>query len=110
MSDCLFSTPFNLCHTMAVPLSLPGRSHFYPIGSRSALCLTRDLPPEPQVAILLLPCGGPTSVLYTVYSEASASKFSRFALNVRDTDYSSSITRIKLTGRLTLRVAITTRG
>ncbi|KZP03217.1 hypothetical protein FIBSPDRAFT_1055412, partial [Athelia psychrophila] len=54
---------------MATPLYWPGKYFFYPIGNTSAVCLTRDLPPEEPANILLLGCGDPRSILYTMYSE-----------------------------------------
>ncbi|KAI1792278.1 hypothetical protein LXA43DRAFT_1133807 [Ganoderma leucocontextum] len=55
---------------MASSLYFPGKYFFYPIGNTSAVCLTRDVPPELPVRILLLPCGDPRNVLYTVFCEA----------------------------------------
>ncbi|KAG5638310.1 hypothetical protein H0H81_000728 [Sphagnurus paluster] len=54
---------------MAHPLVWPGKYFFYPIGNTSAVCLTRDLPPEQSANILLLGCGDPRNVLYTIQSE-----------------------------------------
>ncbi|PIL27060.1 hypothetical protein GSI_10199 [Ganoderma sinense ZZ0214-1] len=56
---------------MASSLYFPGKYWFYPIGNTSAVCLTRDVPPDLPVSILLLPCGDPRNVLYTVYCEHS---------------------------------------
>ncbi|KDQ10031.1 hypothetical protein BOTBODRAFT_190794 [Botryobasidium botryosum FD-172 SS1] len=54
---------------MAHPLYWPGKYFFYPIGNTSAVCLTRDLAPEETANILLLGCGDPRNVLYTIFSE-----------------------------------------
>ncbi|KAI0630923.1 hypothetical protein C8Q77DRAFT_1062112 [Trametes polyzona] len=54
---------------MSHPLVWPGSYFFYPIGNTSAVCLTRDLPSEEDADILLLGCGDPRHVLYTVFSE-----------------------------------------
>ncbi|KIJ28640.1 hypothetical protein M422DRAFT_189460 [Sphaerobolus stellatus SS14] len=54
---------------MAHPLVWPGKYFFYPIGNTSAVCLTRDLAPEEPADILLLGCGDPRNVLYTIYCE-----------------------------------------
>lgn len=54
---------------MAAPLTWPGRYHFYPIGNHSAQDLTRDLSPDQDANILLLPCGDPRNVSYTVFTE-----------------------------------------
>ncbi|KZT03168.1 uncharacterized protein LAESUDRAFT_744706 [Laetiporus sulphureus 93-53] len=58
---------------MAHPLVWPGRYYFYPIGNTPSVCLTRDMPPEEDAHILLLGCGDPRNVLYTVYNEPSNS-------------------------------------
>ncbi|KAF5333054.1 hypothetical protein D9758_017865 [Tetrapyrgos nigripes] len=54
---------------MAEPLVWPGKYFFYPIGNTSALCLTRDIALEESASILLLGCGDPRNILYTVFSE-----------------------------------------
>ncbi|KAI0332915.1 hypothetical protein GY45DRAFT_1320539 [Cubamyces sp. BRFM 1775] len=54
---------------MSFPLYWPGKYHFYPIGNTSAVSLTRDLPASVPGNILLLPCGDPRNVLFTVYCE-----------------------------------------
>ncbi|KAI1792266.1 hypothetical protein LXA43DRAFT_1082213 [Ganoderma leucocontextum] len=54
---------------MASPLYFSGLYPFYPIGNTTAVCLTRDLPPDVPANILLLPCGDPRNILYTVFSE-----------------------------------------
>ncbi|KZP17755.1 hypothetical protein FIBSPDRAFT_920591 [Athelia psychrophila] len=54
---------------MATPVYWPGNYYFYPIGNTSAVYLTRDLPPAEPANILLLGCGDPRSILYTIYSE-----------------------------------------
>ncbi|KZP26327.1 hypothetical protein FIBSPDRAFT_782242 [Athelia psychrophila] len=61
---------------MATPLYWPGRYFFfYPIGHTSAVCLTRDLPPEEPAHILLLGCGDPRSIFYTIYSETDNGEY-----------------------------------
>ncbi|KAM5543909.1 hypothetical protein V8D89_002526 [Ganoderma adspersum] len=57
---------------MASSLYFPGKYFFYPIGNTSAVCLTRDIPPDLDASILLLPCGDPRNVLYTVFCEESS--------------------------------------
>ena len=44
--------------------------------TRPVLCPTRDLPPEENADILLLGCGDPRHVLYTLYSEPDNCKYS----------------------------------
>ncbi|KAI0033269.1 hypothetical protein K488DRAFT_48122 [Vararia minispora EC-137] len=54
---------------MAHPLHWPSKYFFYPIGNTSAICLTRDIEPRTSASILLLGCGDPRNVLYTIYCE-----------------------------------------
>ncbi|KAI0682716.1 hypothetical protein C8T65DRAFT_750161 [Cerioporus squamosus] len=51
----------------------PGQYYFYPIGNTPAVCLTRDIPPEEDATILLLGCGDPRHVLYTIFTEPAKS-------------------------------------
>jgi hypothetical protein len=62
--------------SMAHPLVRPGKYFFYLIGNTSAVCLTRDLAPEEpaDIDILLLGCGDPRNVLYTIFCEPQSSK------------------------------------
>ncbi|KAJ6482109.1 hypothetical protein C8R47DRAFT_982261 [Mycena vitilis] len=54
---------------MALPLFWPSRYLFYPIGNTSAVSLTRDLAPETDATILMLGCGDPRNILYTIFCE-----------------------------------------
>ncbi|PCH44295.1 hypothetical protein WOLCODRAFT_138924 [Wolfiporia cocos MD-104 SS10] len=54
---------------MAHPLVFPGKYFFYPIGNTSAVCMTRDIAPEEPANVLLLGCGDPRNVLYTIFCE-----------------------------------------
>ncbi|EUC54478.1 MYND finger protein, partial [Rhizoctonia solani AG-3 Rhs1AP] len=46
------------------------KQFFYPIGNTAAFSLTQDLSPEQSTAdILLLGCGDPRNILYTLYSD-----------------------------------------
>ncbi|KAJ7186777.1 hypothetical protein C8R46DRAFT_981063 [Mycena filopes] len=54
---------------MSLPLYWPGRYLFYPIGNTSAVSLTRDLAPEVDGKILVLGCGDPRNILYTIFCE-----------------------------------------
>ncbi|KIK13865.1 hypothetical protein PISMIDRAFT_17684 [Pisolithus microcarpus 441] len=58
---------------MSHPLYWLGRVYFYPVGNTSAVCLTEELPPEHKADVLLLGCGDPRHVLYTVYADMSTS-------------------------------------
>jgi hypothetical protein len=54
---------------MSHPLLWPPKTFFYPVGNTSAICLTQDIGPEQPADVLLLGCGDPRNVLYTVYAE-----------------------------------------
>ncbi|KAJ7652134.1 hypothetical protein DFH06DRAFT_1094388 [Mycena polygramma] len=58
---------------MANPLVFPGRYFFYPIGNTSAVSLLRDIAPEEPANLLLLGCGDPRNVLYSIYCETHGS-------------------------------------
>ncbi|KAF9448971.1 hypothetical protein P691DRAFT_704001 [Macrolepiota fuliginosa MF-IS2] len=51
---------------MSHPTSWPSDTSFYPIGNTPPICLTDHLPPEVDAKILLLGCGDPRNILYTV--------------------------------------------
>ncbi|THH20277.1 hypothetical protein EW146_g1035 [Bondarzewia mesenterica] len=53
---------------MAHPLLWPKKNFFYPIGNTSPICLTQDIAPEQSANILLLGCGDPRNILFTIYS------------------------------------------
>ncbi|EGN92841.1 hypothetical protein SERLA73DRAFT_116652 [Serpula lacrymans var. lacrymans S7.3] len=54
---------------MSHPLVWPGKYFFYAIGNTSAVCLSRDLPPDEPGNLLLLGCGDPRNVLFTIFCE-----------------------------------------
>ncbi|OSX63103.1 hypothetical protein POSPLADRAFT_1181158 [Postia placenta MAD-698-R-SB12] len=54
---------------MSHPLFWPGKYYWFPIGNTAAVCYSRDLAPEEPGNILLLGCGDPRNVLYTIYNE-----------------------------------------
>jgi hypothetical protein len=51
---------------------------FYPIGNTSAVVLTDTLAPEEPANLLLLGCGDPRNILFTVYNQADDSERQRF--------------------------------
>ncbi|KAJ7132148.1 hypothetical protein C8R44DRAFT_612729 [Mycena epipterygia] len=53
---------------MSHPVLWP-RSFFYPVGNSSAVCLTDNIPPEKSVDVLLLGCGDPRNILYTLHAD-----------------------------------------
>lgn len=59
---------------MYQPLTWPFKYFFYPVGNTSATCLTQDLPVEQAADVLLLGCGDPRNILYTVYADLAASQ------------------------------------
>ncbi|KAJ7200073.1 hypothetical protein B0H12DRAFT_1206536 [Mycena haematopus] len=54
---------------MAHPLYWPGKRYFYAIGNTSAVSLARDVTPDQDLSLLLLGCGDPRNVLFTLFSE-----------------------------------------
>ncbi|KAG0708170.1 hypothetical protein DFH29DRAFT_893366 [Suillus ampliporus] len=62
---------------MAHPVIWRGKVFFYPIGNTSAACLTQDLCPTEKADMLLLGCGDPRHILYTVYSNSAGPQGSR---------------------------------
>ena len=54
---------------MVHPVIWPKKTFFYPIGNTAPSCFTRDLAPEMGADILLLGCGDPRSILYTIHSD-----------------------------------------
>ncbi|KAH9482243.1 hypothetical protein JR316_0004341 [Psilocybe cubensis] len=54
---------------MAHPLVWMRKSYFFPIGDWPSVCLTKELRPEEDAEILLLGCGDPRSILFTVYHD-----------------------------------------
>ncbi|KAL1694465.1 hypothetical protein GGG16DRAFT_110174 [Schizophyllum commune] len=57
---------------MAHSIIFPRRSFFYAIGNTSAEVLSASIPPEERLDLLLLGCGDPRNILYTVYSDSPA--------------------------------------
>lgn len=51
----------------------PTVTSFYPVGNTSAVCLTENLSPESKADILLLACGDPRHILYTIYTNETSS-------------------------------------
>ncbi|KAG1865904.1 hypothetical protein DFJ58DRAFT_863671 [Suillus subalutaceus] len=62
---------------MAYPVLWREKTFFYPIGNTSAVCLTQDLCPSEKADVLLLGCGDPRHILYTVYANSMGSQASR---------------------------------
>jgi hypothetical protein len=54
---------------MAHPILWSKKTSFYPIGNAPPICLTQNLSPEKSAEILLLGCGDPRNILYTVYAD-----------------------------------------
>ncbi|KAF7310353.1 MYND-type domain-containing protein [Mycena chlorophos] len=59
---------------MAQPLYYPSVHHFYPTGNTPASSLLRDLAPEESANILLLGCGDPRHILYSIFCEGPSLK------------------------------------
>ncbi|CAE6381532.1 unnamed protein product [Rhizoctonia solani] len=54
---------------MSYPLFWPAKYFFYPMGITAAKSLTQDLSPEQSADILILGCGDPRDILFTLYSD-----------------------------------------
>ncbi|KAG2152952.1 hypothetical protein DEU56DRAFT_958244 [Suillus clintonianus] len=59
---------------MAHPAIWRGKVYFYPIGNTSAVSLAQDLCPTEKADMLLLGCGDPRHILYTVYTNSASSQ------------------------------------
>ncbi|KAF8205704.1 hypothetical protein K438DRAFT_1964118 [Mycena galopus ATCC 62051] len=57
---------------MAHPLFWPGKRYFYAFGNTSAVSLARDVTPDQDISLLLLGCGDPRNILFTLFSEHDA--------------------------------------
>ncbi|KAF8914415.1 hypothetical protein CPB84DRAFT_1841121 [Gymnopilus junonius] len=54
---------------MLHPVNWPKKSFFYPVGSTTPVSFTQTLSPELKADILLLGCGDPRSILYTIHAD-----------------------------------------
>ncbi|KAF9785100.1 hypothetical protein BJ322DRAFT_1108563 [Thelephora terrestris] len=59
---------------MVLPVLWPGSTFFYPVGNTSAVDLTDTLTPEEKADILLLGCGDPRHILFTVHNQKRHSR------------------------------------
>ena len=64
---------------MAHTVLFAARNFFYPIGNTSAVVLTDTLAPEEPANLLLLGCGDPRNVLFTIYNQTDDSRFLPFS-------------------------------
>ncbi|KIK55168.1 hypothetical protein GYMLUDRAFT_48134 [Collybiopsis luxurians FD-317 M1] len=55
---------------MAHPLVFPLRTYFYPVGNTTPLNLIQDIAPEQSANILLLGCGDPRNIFFTLHCNA----------------------------------------
>ena len=55
---------------MAHTVLYPGKNFFYPIGNTSAVVLTDTLAPEEPANLLLLGCGDPRNIIFTIFNQA----------------------------------------
>jgi len=60
--------------TMAHTVMYPAKNFFYAIGNTSAVVLTDTLASEEPANLLLLGCGDPRNILFTVYNQADDSE------------------------------------
>ncbi|KAF5388289.1 hypothetical protein D9615_000827 [Tricholomella constricta] len=59
---------------MAHSVIWPKKKFFYPIGNTSPVSFTQNLAPEISAKILLLGCGDPRSILYTIHADLGSSQ------------------------------------
>lgn len=83
LSRRLSAVSVDLCLflVMSRPVIWPTEDVFFPVGNTAPICLTNYLPPEEDARVLLLGCGDPRNILYTLYesgSDDSNSAFRRF--------------------------------
>ena len=67
---------------MTPPVVWPKKTFFYPIGDTPPVCLTQDLSPEKSGQILLLGCGDPRSILYTIHADLTPRQFPAFVADI----------------------------
>ncbi|KAJ7113678.1 hypothetical protein C8R43DRAFT_1039690 [Mycena crocata] len=53
---------------MSHPVLWP-KLFFYPVGNSPAASVTQNIPPEKSAAVLLLGCGDPRNILYTLHTD-----------------------------------------
>ncbi|KIK36901.1 hypothetical protein CY34DRAFT_810859 [Suillus luteus UH-Slu-Lm8-n1] len=76
---------------MAHPVLWRGKTFFYPIGNTPAVCLTQDLCPTEKADVLLLGCGDPRHILYTVYTNNTGSQVASRQLDFTCCDLESAV-------------------
>ena len=59
---------------MAHAVLYPAKVFFYPIGNTSPVVLTNTLMPEEPANLLLLGCGDPRNILFTIYNQPDESE------------------------------------
>ncbi|CAE6468387.1 unnamed protein product [Rhizoctonia solani] len=62
---------------MSHPLHWPAKCMYSPIGSTAGISLTQDLLPEQSADILVLGCGDPRNILFTLYSDLTVANAPR---------------------------------
>lgn len=60
---------FCLQWTMAQPAFWSTTNSFFPIGRKTPVSLTESLPPERDARVLLLGCGDPGNILFTLHAD-----------------------------------------
>ncbi|KAG1759374.1 hypothetical protein EDD22DRAFT_906304 [Suillus occidentalis] len=76
---------------MTHPVIWRGQTFFYPIGNTPAVCLTQDLCPTEKADILLLGCGDPRHIFYTVYTNSTGSQVASRKLDFTCCDLESAV-------------------
>ncbi|KAG2366683.1 hypothetical protein BDR07DRAFT_1373405 [Suillus spraguei] len=76
---------------IAHPVLWRGKTLFYPIGNTPAVCLTQDLCPSEKADVLLLGCGDPRHILYTVYTNSTSGSQASRKLDFTCCDIESAV-------------------
>lgn len=63
---------------MSHPVLWPKKIWFYPIGNTAPVDLAQDVPLGESADVLLLGCGDPRSILYTISTGSSEREWLRF--------------------------------
>ncbi|GJE85069.1 DUF4470 and zf-MYND domain-containing protein [Phanerochaete sordida] len=76
---------------MAHTVFWPGKMFFYPIGNTSPVSLLQHVPPEDDADILLLGCGDPRNILYSLYASGEDVKPEKRKLDFTCCDFEPAV-------------------
>lgn len=87
-------TTFRALSDMAHPLVWPKKIFFYPIGNTPPVCITQELSPEDSGEILLLGCGDPRSIMFTICNDLAPGMLFMSSHVMRPTEFGSRLSQI----------------